>query len=372
MSSLPCAAPSDAPGVTADVITLGEIATITGPVPGLGRSAQAATQAYVAYRNSLGGACGRQIELLTADDGNDAGRYRSTVSEMEPRVLGLIGSFATADIGGVEIIESSGLPVLGSAGATLLQRLPNVFDINPPPPSPAPVFGKFQYLYDQGVRTAAVVTLSNAAAVEELDQQQSLIEAAGIQVVSRQLLPIATLSFDSAARAVANSEADYLFFLGAAEHDASMAQSIRDSGYTPMFEEYLTGYGSIYLELAGAAAEGTTSWIRTLPQEDGGGNAEQAAYLEWMATVAPDVLPDVYAADAWASARLFLDSLEQLPGPISRQALVDHVSTLTAYDAGGFLGPISLAGDVSNGCLIGMRVVSGTWQRITPAQGFLC
>ena len=42
----------------------------------------------------------------------------------------------------------------------------------------------------------------------ELGEQ---MEAAGIQIVNRQVLPVATLSFDSAARAVANSGADYLF-----------------------------------------------------------------------------------------------------------------------------------------------------------------
>ena len=132
-SALPCAAASDAPGVSPDIITVGQISTVTGPVPGLGTSAQAATRAYVAYRNSTGGVCGRRLELLTADDGNDNGRYRSTLAELEPRVLGMVGSFATADIGGVDIVEATGIPVVGSAGATVLQQLPSVFDINPPP-----------------------------------------------------------------------------------------------------------------------------------------------------------------------------------------------------------------------------------------------
>jgi ABC-type branched-subunit amino acid transport system substrate-binding protein len=358
--------------VTARSITLGQIATISGPVPGLGSSAQAAVQAHVAYRNAVGGVCGRQIELVTADDGNDNGRFRSILTEMEPRVLGIAGIFAGADAGGADVAEATGIPILGAASSTLMQQAPTMFDIDPPPANPAPFIGKFRHLFDQGVRTAAVVTLAAAPAVEELDQQQSLIEAAGIEVVSRQILPVTTLSFDSAARAVANSKAHYLFFLAASDHDAAMARAMRDTGYTPMFEEYLTGYGSNYVDLAGAAAEGTTSWIRTLPAEDGGANPEQAAFQEWMASTAPDAPADVFASDAWAATKLFLDSLEELTGPISRQALSAHVGSLTAYDAGGFLGPIDLAAEVTNGCLIGMRVDGGAWRRLAPAEGFLC
>ena len=73
----PCSAPSDAPGVTDDEITLGTISSLSGPVPGLGASALAAAQAYVAYRNSTGGVCGRQLVLRTADDGTDNGRHRA-------------------------------------------------------------------------------------------------------------------------------------------------------------------------------------------------------------------------------------------------------------------------------------------------------
>ena len=95
------------------------------------------------------------------------------------------------------------------------------------------------------------------------------MEASGIKIVNRQVLPVTTLSFDSAARAVANSGADYLFFLAADTHDAAMARSMDGTGYHLKFQEYLTGYGSNYLDIAGTAVEGTTSWIRALPAEDG-------------------------------------------------------------------------------------------------------
>jgi ABC-type branched-subunit amino acid transport system substrate-binding protein len=369
----PCAAPSTAPGVAPDVLTVANLAALTGPVPGLGRTAQAATRAYVAYRNATGGVCGRRIKLVEADDQYSDAAARRAVIDFAPRALGIVGIFApSAADGTAEILEAEKMPVIGSVGNEQIRRVSTSFNVNPPPSDPNATLEKFRYLYAQGVRTAAVATLSAAAAVLELNQHQAQIEAAGIRIVSRQILPVTTLSFDSAARVVANSGADYLFFLGAAEHDAAFATSMRGTGYRLKFEEYLTGYGSAFVDIAGSAAEGTSSWLRTLPVEESATNPELALFLKWMGTAAPGVPTDVFAADAWGANKAFFDALEQLPGPITRAAVVAQLRTLTTYDGGGMVGPIDLAHSLSNGCLIGVRYEGGRWQRFAPTKGFLC
>ena len=50
-------------GVTATSITLANVSTVTGPVPGLFAGAVNGTQAYFAYQNSMGGINGRQLKL---------------------------------------------------------------------------------------------------------------------------------------------------------------------------------------------------------------------------------------------------------------------------------------------------------------------
>jgi ABC-type branched-subunit amino acid transport system substrate-binding protein len=368
----PCDAPSQAPGVAPGKLTIGTVATNSGPVPGLGRTSEAAVRAYVAYRNSTGGVCGRKLELLTGDDGADNGRFRAIVTDMTPRVLGYAGIFANGDAGGAEVVEGQKVPVVAAASTEQFQKVSTVFDINPPPADPRGVIAKYRYLREQGVTSAAIMTLSNGAAVSQLDQEQRLMEAAGIRIALRQILPLTTLSFDSAARAVANSGADYLFFLGAVDHDASMAKSMKGTGHELRFEEYLTGYGGKMLELAGSAAEGTSSWIGSLPVEDGGKVPEHAAYLKWMGQTAPGIEPDILAAQAWTSTKAFVDAVGALPGPITREALLAQIRTMTSYDAGGLLGRIDLANERNLGCLVGMRVEGGRWKRIAPAQGFLC
>jgi ABC-type branched-subunit amino acid transport system substrate-binding protein len=370
-TAVPCAAASKAIGVTADEIVVGNLATISGPVPGLGATAQAATRAYVAYQNAKGGVCGRKIRLVTADDGFESPRARNAMTDLAAHTFGLAGLFASGAGGAAEIVQREGYPIVGSVGSPELRVLPTVFNLNPPA-DPRATSGKYDFLKANGVATVALVTLASAPSILELNLHQAEMEAAGLKVVNRQELPVTTLSFDSAARAVANSKADYLFFLAAGQHDAAMARAMRDSGYTLKFQEYLTGYGSNYSELAGSAAEGTTSWIRSLPTEEKGSNPVLTAFVDWMTRIAPGQAADVFAADAWAASKAFFDTLEHLSGPITRDAFVAGLRTTHDYDADGFIGRIDLGNRKSNGCLIGMQFSSGSWHRLTPANGFLC
>src|SRR5690606_4432288 len=141
----------------------------------------------------------------------------------------------------------------------------------------------------------------------------------GIQVVLQHEYPLSTLSYDSAARAVANSGADYLLFLSDAGQSASMATAMAGTGHELRVAEYVTAYGSSFVDLAGDAAEGAVSWTRTLPNEEVT-NPEQQAFLEWMDRTAPGVVRDTFAADAWAAAKAMVDALEALAGSITREA----------------------------------------------------
>lgn len=368
----PCRAPSDAPGVTDTEITLGTISTESGAVPGLGSSALAAAQAYIAYRNSTGGVCGRQLALRTADDGQDNGRHRAAVADMDAGVLGLVGGVGGGDAGSGEIVVERGIPVVVTAISQQYQDAATVFDINPPFADVNRPIGKFTHLHEQGVRRAALVYPAvDQTRSEILGKQRPQMEAAGIQVVLQHEYPLSTLSFDSAARAVANSGADYLLFLSDAGQSASMASAMAGTEHQVRFAEYVTAYGSNFIELAGEGAEGAISWTRTLPNEEPN-NPEQQAFLEWMDQTAPGVVRDTFAADSWSAAKAMVDAIAALPGPITREAVLAQLRATATYDAGGLLGPIQLGPKLNNGCVVGMRVEGGQWRRFAPAEGFLC
>jgi len=91
-----------------------------------------------------------------------------------------------------------------------------------------------------------------------------------------------------------------------------------------------------------------------------------------MDRVAPGDDKDPFAVDSWASAKAFFDALQALPGPVSREALVAQLRAIDVYDAGGMFGPIRLGTERNQGCMVGMQVRDGQWERLTPASGFTC
>ena len=370
----PCDAPSHEIGVTDHEITLGEISSLSGPVPGLGASSAAAVRAYVAQRNASGGACGRKLVLKEADDGTDAGRYRSVLHDLGPHVLAITGGFAVGDIGSEDVINELHIPIINSpTGRT--GELPLVFDINPDFPKPDMLIGKYRYLYERGARKVSMTYIAVDQSRIEANIQRHIMEAAGLKVVHVNELPLSTLSYDSAARAAANSGADYLWFIADTTGEASMARSVYETHHNWLFKEFsYTSYGTNFIELAGKdAAEGVTSWIRSLPTEEAATNKAMGQYVEWMKKVAPNSPEDLFSIDSYVSVKAFVEALEALPGPISRDAVVTQLASIETYDAGGMFAPITLGKDLSKGCFMAMTVHDGAWHRLAPeGGGYLC
>ncbi|HVV38188.1 MAG TPA: ABC transporter substrate-binding protein [Acidimicrobiales bacterium] len=371
---LPCAAPSTAPGVTDTEIRIGSISSLTGPSPGIGTSAAGAARAYVAYRNATGGICGRKLVLKEADDGTDNGQYRSIITEMSNSVFGVAGGFALGDVGGVDVIRQTRIPVVNGPGQQASADLPTVFDMNPKYENENAVIGKYKFLHDHGATKASVTYLAVDQSRFEAQLQERLMKAAGIQIVQVQELPLSTLSYDAPARAVANSGADYLFFIGTVDSNQSMARSMQDTGYKGLKwpEYFVYTYGTNFIQATGSASEGAITWLRSLPIEEANSNKELAAFVQWMNRASPSFDKDAFAEDSWAGAKAFLDNLEALKGPITREAFVAQMNSVDTFDAGGMFGPIRLGKELTNGCFVGMQVKNGKWQRLVPDSGFIC
>jgi ABC-type branched-subunit amino acid transport system substrate-binding protein len=359
--------------VTDSKIQVGSISALTGPVPGLAASSAGAVRAYVAYRNSTGGVCGRQIVLRAADDGTDNARYRSIVTELGPQVFGIVGGFTVGDVGGTHVVAAQRLPVVNGPSTDSVADLPTVFDIFPRYENPNAVIGKYRWLRENGATKVAIAYIAVDASRREAQLQRGLMEVAGIQVVSVQELPLSTLSYDSTARAVANSGADYLWFIADVNGEAAMARAMAGTGYKLRFAEYYNfPYGTNFTDLAGEAAEGTVAFLRSLPNEEAASNPEMAAFVRWMDQVAPGEDLDPFAVDSWVSAKAFFDTLESLPGRITRDSFLAQLAATETFDAGGMFGPIRLGAELTNACVIGMRYEAGAWRRFVPDAGFLC
>lgn len=311
--------------------------------------------------------------LKEVDDGLDNGRYRAALQELNPEVVGIAGGFAVGDVGGEGLIDELEIPIVNTpTGETWESRW--VFDVNPEFPRPDMKIGKYEYLYEQGARKVAMAYLAIDQSRLEANIQIGLMEAAGLEVVDVNELPISTLSYDAAARRAANSGANYFWATLDTNGQAKMARAVEDTGHEWLIREYsYTTYGTQFIELAGPAAEGSMSWLRSLPTEESSTNEAMATYVEWMNRVSPGIPQDLFSIDSWVSTKVFFESLEALPRPISREALVQQMRSIDTYDADGMFGPIRLGQEQHQGCYLGMIVRNGAWERLAPTGGgYLC
>jgi ABC-type branched-subunit amino acid transport system substrate-binding protein len=108
-----------APGVTATTITVGNIASISGVVPGLTQSAQQATEAWAAYVNSTGGICGRQVKVQPFDDGSDSGTNYADSQQACSSDFAMVGNASGFDDGSAQAVGACGIPDMSAEVSTV-------------------------------------------------------------------------------------------------------------------------------------------------------------------------------------------------------------------------------------------------------------
>ena len=106
------------PGVTANTITVGNIASISGVAPGLTQSAQQATEAWAAYVNSNGGICGRQIKVQPFDDGNDSGTNYADAQQACSSDFAMVGNASGFDDGSAQAVSACSIPDMAAEVST--------------------------------------------------------------------------------------------------------------------------------------------------------------------------------------------------------------------------------------------------------------
>ncbi|HET7718646.1 MAG TPA: ABC transporter substrate-binding protein, partial [Acidimicrobiales bacterium] len=145
-------------GITADTVLLGNVSTLSGPVPGLFQGAVVGAQAVVAYQNSKGGMFGRKFKLDFRDDQFDTGTNRSATTELTTKAFAMVGSFSLYDDAGKDAVAKSGMPDV-TYSLTSRRDLPNNFSIEPAKTGGAPLapFNYFGKKFPQEIKAVGTI-----------------------------------------------------------------------------------------------------------------------------------------------------------------------------------------------------------------------
>ena len=364
-------------GVSDTAVRIGNVSTISGPVPGLSQTAVNGAKAYVAYVNSRGGVCGRRLQLVVGDDRLDSGANRSEHDRLKDDVFAFVGSFSVVDDGGATVLDGTNVPDVSLAISDRRSGIANNFSPNPIKPNAGTngVVKMMQYFKaTYGVVKAGVVYPSQATAKAKALSYVNDMEAAGLDVVVKSEVAITQTDYNGVATQMKHAGVELVITALETTGMARLAQAFRQQEYRPKVPFYgAQAYGRKFLQQAGDAANGTIIGIAYAVPEDGAQNPAAAAMAQWYARANPGAELDFFSVMGWAATDLFVRALTAAGPAPTRAKVVDVLRTYHDIDAGGVLAPrTDPAGKNPSPCFAVLGVQGGRWTRLAPASGFTC
>jgi ABC-type branched-subunit amino acid transport system substrate-binding protein len=361
-------------GVTDTSITIANVATISGPIAGFGQTARNAVQAYFNYVNSQGGVCGRTLELATGDDRLDAGTNRAETQRLAGEAFAFVGGISVVDNGGAGVLAGTNIPDVTLSIGSERMALPNNFSPNPIDPRAGGngTDAIMRHFAGQGVTSAAVVYPAQADARARGQGYITDLRAAGIATIDTYEVAITETNYVNVAQQIENKGSQLVITALEVSGMSRLAQAFQQVGYRPQVPFYgAQAYGNQFLELAGPAAEGTVIAVTHNIFEDAGAVPAVATFLEHYRTTAPGSDPDFFSVMAWAAADLLVQALRAAGPAPTRDAVLAHLRSQTAFTADGLLSPRNPAAKDTGDCFAVITVEGGTWRRVEPAAGFV-
>ncbi len=107
---------AEAPGITDKEIVIGQTAAQTGPAADLGHDVRLGIEAYFKEINAKGGVHGRQLRLVSLDDGYDPERAAANAKQLieKDKVFAMLGNVGTATgLAVLPVMNEAKVPLVG-------------------------------------------------------------------------------------------------------------------------------------------------------------------------------------------------------------------------------------------------------------------
>ena len=364
-------------GITATSVSVGNVSTLSGPVPGLFAGAVTGVQAFFAYQNSLGGVNGRQLKLVVRDDNFDAGQHKAQNIDLINKVFAMVGTFSLYDdAGGDELIKAN-VPDVGHALSQGRQKWP--INFSEQPQIPGWRLGPLNYYkqhYPDAVKAVGTIVGDIPSAVDSWNGKKAAMQSLGYNIVYEGRAQPTPTDYTAdivrmRQRGVKMVDITALDVKGLAR----VAKQMLQQNFKP--EIFVTGgigYDANLIELAGAdAVEGL---INDQTQamylgEDAATIPEVKLFQTWLNKVKPGAKADVFTIFSWTSARLFVQALKSAGANPTRASLLNELKKIDNYDSNGILAPGGPASKRPPNCYILLKIHQGKYSRL-DSPGYRC
>jgi branched-chain amino acid transport system substrate-binding protein len=366
------------PGVTATTITIGQIATTSGPVPGLFQGAFDGLAAWASWVNANGGIDGRQVKISTVDDGFNCTTYTNAMKKFATTAFAVLGNLTLEDTCGKSVLKAN--PNMLDIQALTLD--PTLYDVaNAYAASPTPPGGittGYQYIkskFPDAITKSAA--LSGQSAAVNGREARLTAESIGYKYLYTRDIGDFETNYTSDILRMKNSGVKFVDLTAVAVTNAAdFLQQAAQQNFHPEVVYGASAYDAKLFKLLGNAALANNVLYAAVPDtlylgQDRNSIPAVNTFLTWMEKAGTS--PNLFAVDAWADGQLLIKAMQAAGSSIDQASVAQAIKTVTNFDAEGLIAPTNPGQKMGTRCVVVAGVQDGQWKRLDPSgSGFDC
>ena len=325
-------------GVSAEKILFGQAAALDGPAAALGQGMREGLLAAFAEANKAGGIKGRQIELISRDDGYDPNKSIQVAKQLidQDKVFALVGSVGTPTSAAVQPIASeAGVPFIGAFTGAEFLRTPykaNVVNFR------ASYFQETETMVehltkDLGVSRIAIFYQDDAFGQAGLTGVKRALDRRKLALVAEGAYERNTTAVKRALLLIRKGRPEAVIMVGAYKPCAEFIKVAHQIKLDAVFVNIsFVGSEALAKELGRDGAGVVVTQVVPFPTDTSIGVV--AHYQAALKAVKADASPGFVSLEGYMVGRLVVLALEKIPGnTITRANMLEAMSH--NFDLGG-------------------------------------
>lgn len=366
------------PGVTATTITIGQIATVSGPVPGLFQGAFDGLAAWAAWVNANGGIDGRQVKIDKVDDGFNCTTYTNAMKQFVTSAFAVLGNVTLEDTCGTTVLNANP-NLLDIQALTLDPKLYNVANAYTAAPTPpGGITTGLQYIKNKFPNDITkVAALTGQSAAVNGREERLTAESIGFKYLYTRDIGDFETNYTSDILRMKNDGVKIVDLSSVAvTNTADFLQQAAQQNFHPDVVYGASAYDSKFFKLVGNASLANNVLIAPVPDtlylgQDRSSVPAVNTFLTWMEKNGSSA--NLYAVDAWADGQLLIKAMQAAGSNITQASVAQAIKTVTNFDADGLIAPTDPGQKLGTKCVVVAGVQNGQWKRLDPTgSGFDC
>ena len=363
------------PGVTDKEIKIGAWIPLTGPIAVNGVPQKAGFEAYINMINDRGGVNGRRINWIVEDNAYNPQRTAAAARKLVTRdeVLAIVHANGTAQSLAAfpYLLDEAKVPYFFPYAGLRdwwYPAHPDRFGLFVNLENQARLLGR--WASKEGAKNVMVVHSALAAfegvAKEVIPGVKSVAQSNNVELYAAKF---DTQDYGPIAIDIAKKKPDALVFIMAQPDIVRLSKELAQQNFKVPSYTYAPTVANSFIDLGGPAVQGLRSMSLTVPPETDSPAVKE--YKDALAKYFPSEKPDYISLFGFANAKVFVEGLRRVKGPLTRESLKAGIESIGSFDS-GILSPVSFSRDKHLGMTATQRVqISGNrWVAVgTPVDG---